>query len=149
MGGNFVRHENSAYAETTNDRGTKGPSMSYVSSILVLAAFIGLACLPWLSRQLRFLQTRSWPTVQGSVDSAWVSTELQGKSTFFKGKLAYSYAIENQRYSGEIQRNFRGNETNANAWVADYPHGLPVVIRYSQSNASNSSFDERDQHGTG
>jgi len=119
--------------------------MTYVSSILTVTAFVALACLPWLSRQIRFLQTRSWPTVQGQVESAWVSTELQGKSTFYKGKLAYSYTVESQRYSGEIQRNFRGSETNANAWVADFPHGLPVVIRYSQSNASNSSFDERDQ----
>ena len=83
------------------------------------------------------------------MNSAWVSTELQGKSTFYKGKLAYSYTVESQRYTGEIQRNFRGSETNANAWVADYPQGLPVLIRYSLSNASNSSFDERDQRGTG
>ena len=89
--------------------------MSYVSSIFVLAAFIALACLPWLSRQLRFLQTRSWPTVQGSVDSAWVSTELQGKSTFYKGKLAYSYTVESQRHTGEIQpiqRTASGSESS-------------------------------------
>jgi hypothetical protein len=87
--------------------------------------------------------------VQGIVDSAWVSLELQGKVTFFKAKLAYSYTVESQHYTGEIQRDFRGSETKANAWVADFPHGLPVVIRYSLSNAANSSFDERDQQGIG
>ena len=119
--------------------------MSYVSSILILVLFVSLAGLPWLIRQARFLQTRSWPNVQGSVESAWVSLEQRGKNRFFKGRLAYSYSVHNQRYTGEIERNFGGSEEKANAWVALLPHGLPLEVRYSPNNAANSAFDERNQ----
>jgi hypothetical protein len=119
---------------------------SYVSSVLVIIAFIGLAFLPQIIRKARLLQTRSWPNVNGSIESAWVSLEQRGKNQFFKGKLAYSYSVQSQHYSGEMERNFGGSESKANAWVARFPHGLPVQVRYSPNDASNSAFDDREHH---
>jgi len=120
--------------------------MGYVSSILIVALFASIAGFPWLVRQARFLQTRSWPNVTGSVESAWVSLEQRGNNRFFKGKLAYSYSVQSQRYSGEIERNFGGSEDKADAWVARFSHGMPVEVRFSPKNAANSAFDERNQH---
>jgi hypothetical protein len=120
--------------------------MGYLSSILIVALFLSLAGMPWLFRQARYLQTRNWPTVPGVVESAWVSLEQFRQSRFFKGKLAYSYSVNNQHFTGEIERNFRDSEAKANAWVAQFSHGQPVEIRYSPKNSANSSFDERNQH---
>jgi Protein of unknown function (DUF3592) len=122
--------------------------MSYVSSILIVVLFLSLAGLPWIFRQGRYLQTRSWPNVQGLVESAWVSLEQRGQSRFFKGKLAYSYSVDNQHFTGEIQRNFGGSEEKANVWVAQFSHGLPVEVRYNPNNSADSSFDERNQRPT-
>ena len=118
----------------------------YVSSVLILVLFVGLAGLPWLFRQANLLRARSWPSVRGQVESAWVSQEQHGQARFFKGKLAYSYSVKGERYTGNMQLNFGGREDRANAWAARFPHGLPLEVRYSPANVSASVFDERDQH---
>ena len=79
------------------------------------------------------------------VESAWVSLEQHGQSQFFKGKLAYSYSVNGERYTGDLQRNFGGSEDKANVWAARFPHGLPVHLRYSPRNFADSVFNERDQ----
>ena len=117
----------------------------YVSSVLILVLFAGLAGLPWLFRQANLLRARSWPSVHGQVESAWVSQEQRGGNRFFKGKLAYSYSVKGERYAGNMQLNFGGREDRANAWAARFPHGLPVHVRYSPRNFADSVFDERDQ----
>ena len=116
----------------------------YVYDLFILVLFVGILSLPWFLRRAKALRARSWPIVLGQVESAWISLEQIGQSRFFKGKLAYSYSVEGQKYTGTAERNFGGKEDKARAWSARYPHGLPLKIRYSPKNLASSVFDERD-----
>jgi hypothetical protein len=113
-------------------------------SYLWIPVFIAFAALPWLLRRAKVQWARSWPQVLGHVESAWVCMQQQKGTSFFSARLAYSYSVNGERHTGVTQRNF-GNEQKATAWVARFPDGLPLQVRYRLSNVADSVVDERDQ----
>ena len=112
-----------------------------VFSVIVLAVVAG----GWLLRRAKLQRARSWPTAAGRVESSVMRLQSRGNNqSIWVAEVKYSYAVGGESFSGLLRRTFLLNKS-AEKWVASYPNGRSVAIRYNPNKTNDSVLDERDQ----
>ena len=112
-----------------------------VLSILVLGVFMGR----WLQQRSKQRRARSWPTVEGKVNSAGVRLEKQGENqSALIAEVGYSYSLNGETSAGVLRRTFF-IANRASRWINAYPGGRSVAVRYNPKNGKDSVIDERDR----
>jgi hypothetical protein len=112
-----------------------------IGTVVLLALLV----LPWWLQRARKKRARSWPVVEGRVESSSVKVESTGnnQSAVF-AQVRYSYSSGGETYSGIHQRRFMLWK-RAERWTAHYPDGSRVVIRINAAKPFDSVLDEQDQ----
>jgi hypothetical protein len=112
-------------------------------SVLVLLAF-GAS---YVQKQLKLRRAHDWPIQSGRVDSATIRLESRGdKQSAYVAEVRYAYAMNGAAYSGRLRRSFM-REKSAQQWIANYPPGRILTIRYNPGNFADSVLLEREQIG--
>ena len=110
-------------------------------SVVVLAIVAG----GWLLRRAKLRRARSWPTTAGRVESSVMRLQSRGNNqSIWVAEVQYSYTVDGGSSSGSLRRTFLLNKS-AEKWIANYPNGRPVTIRYNPNKTNDSVLDERDQ----
>jgi hypothetical protein len=108
-----------------------------LSFVLLVAVWFFLKRFPgWL----RSLRGSGWPTAQGTVESATVNTIAEQSLS----EIAYSYALQGERYSGYFVRQFADEQ---DAW--DYARplaGQPISVRYKPASPAVSAVRIEEQN---
>jgi hypothetical protein len=116
------------------------------SFLLVLSLIVlGIFLVGWLLQRSKRRRARSWPMVEGKVDSAKVRVEQRGENqSALIGEVGYSYSLNGKTSAGFLHRTFF-IASHADRWISAYPVGRAVTIRYNPKNEKKSVMDERDQ----
>ena len=113
------------------------------SVIPVFAIFL-LMLLAWFTYSLmgftRALQTKSWPTTTGIVNSAEVKKVASKGSSQYAPIIAYSFQIDNEEYTSEkySSTTARGASQWAKDIVDQYPANSEVNVFYNPENPKQS-----------
>src|SRR6266702_2525406 len=92
-----------------------------VLSILVLGVFMGR----WLQQRSKLRRARSWPTVEGKVNSAGVRLEKQGENqSALIAEVGYAYSLNGETSAGVLRRTFF-IANRANRWIKLIREGGP------------------------
>lgn len=114
--------------------------LGYFAFVLVVAAVTSICLLiRRIPGWIRSVRAASWPIAQGTIESVNVKT-VSGQSL---GELAYSYAANEERYSGYFFLQFADEQ---DAWEAVNPlKGQAIYVRYQSQNAAVSAVRSSDQ----
>ena len=117
-------------------------------SVLFLA---GAAAL-WIRKRVRLKHARSWPTQTGRVESTAIRLQqssggqLGTTSSSYIATVTYSYAVQDQYYSGTLRRSFM-LKNRAEKWTGKFTTGLPLMVRYNSAHPKDSVLFEDEQAG--
>ena len=116
----------------------------------LVAALVGLGFFGYLG--VRYLQRRragrKWPIASGAVSSTDLKQEDRGEQNMHVATVRYSYRVADDTYSGKHSRDFL-LYGRAEKWLARYPDGAALRIRYNFDNASESMLFDEDQGRVG
>ena len=112
--------------------------------LLALAFFIYLG----IRRIQHRRASRSWPTVTGVAGSATIKLTKRGTHPMFLATVNYSYVVGAEPYKGWFIRWFILHG-RAETWIAKYPEGAPLLIRYNPKKPLESVVFEKEQAGDG
>ena len=104
----------------------------------------GVLAYDGIRRLLKRRAARKWPAVIGAVSSSRLDIKDRGEQSMHVATVIYSYLIDGATYSGQHERDFLlyGRATK---WIARYPEGAAVSVRYNADNVSDSVLLEDDQ----
>lgn len=116
----------------------------YLQNLLWGLAFIALVAAWFFVRRLpswfRAMRGRSWPMVQGTIESTSVTAFAEQSLA----QLAYSYHVEGELYSGYFTQQFADEQE---AWDYVRPlKGQSIFVRYQPVNHEVSAFRVTDQN---
>ena len=116
--------------------------------LVISLAGLAIIAIVWLRQRLKRNRARTWPAGEGHVDSTAVRLVGSGtQQSKFVAEVRYSYFVEGGNYSGVLRRSFM-RKGSADKWLAGYPNGRPLVVRYDSKKAKDSMLFEREQAGT-
>jgi hypothetical protein len=112
----------------------------FVAAILVLGAL----AYSGVRRLLKQRAAQKWPTVTGAVSSSTLEMKDRGEQSMHVATVIYSYLIDGATHSGQHERSFLlyGRATK---WIARYPEGAAVSIRYNADDVGDSILLQDDQ----
>jgi hypothetical protein len=104
---------------------------------------IAVRGLAW--QQVKGLRARSWPTVQGTIESGTVLAHNTRYGNYYIAQLAYSYTVNGGYYSGFYEKTF-WLESSADRFVSNLK-GLMVFVRHEPELPESSVLLKEDQMG--
>ena len=108
-------------------------------AIFIGAAFLGLG---W--KKIKALVARSWPLVQGNVESVTVTEHRTRQHVkYYVVQIAYSYSVDGEYYSGFFDKTF-WRERFADQLAAD-ARGKAAFIRHKPASPHVSALLNEDQ----
>ena len=105
-------------------------------NLLALAAGAAIAGF----RKSRLRAGQSWPTAEGTIESAKVEYQGGGNHQNVYATVAYSYAVEGEYYSGFYSRP-AGHDGVAHQMLEPFHPGDKLLIHYHPGNAEKSVPD--------
>jgi len=113
--------------------------------VALLVLIIAAAAVYWVRKQMKLRRARTWPKESGRVDSTSLTMEETGENQHaWFAMVNYSYSIANAPYSGFVRRRFILKKS-ADKWIAIYPNGASLAIRYDPVNPKDSVIFDDDQ----
>ncbi len=107
---------------------------SQYAGAAIAAAWV--LCL-WAIRQGRARRAQSWPTTEGTVESAQIRVEGVGDDRREIPEVSYSYCVEGEYYAGyHVVRGARQLEA--------YSPGSRVLVHYKRIEPAESFLDRQD-----
>ena len=117
--------------------------------LMASVAVLGVAAAIWVRKRMKLKRARAWPVEVGRVDSTVVRLEQRGtQQSIYVAAVMYSYTAQGMACSGSLRRQFL-LKGSADKWVARYPAGLPVNVRYNPDRAQESVLFDDEQAGAG
>ncbi len=114
--------------------------------ISALVLLVGLALLAFAGWQYqRAQQSRTWPTVPGTVEATWIREDTTEEEIHYFPGLRYTYQVAGERYQGTRIR-FGSDisfdtRTEAKAFLARYPEGGSVTVHYNPADPSDAVLE--------
>lgn len=99
--------------------------------------------------RIKLKQARSWPMGEGTVESTGIHYESRGGEPGagrHVAAVAYSYSVNGQFYSGAMKREFM-ILSKAEKWLAGFPTGDHLIVRYNPAKAEASIVFQDEQAG--
>ena len=108
-------------------------------AIVIGAGFLGLG---W--KKIKALVARSWPLVQGNIESVTVTEHRTRQHVkYYVLEIAYSYSVDGEYYSGFYDKTF-WRERSADQLAADV-RGKAAFIRHKPASPHISALLKEDQ----
>ena len=110
--------------------------------VVIVAAIVGRV-FAW--HYLKGLLASGWSTIQGRVEFGSVEERRIRYITYYVARVDYSYAVNNDYYSGYFERVFF-RESSADRFVSTLK-GQPIFVRSNPNRPERSALLPQDQPG--
>jgi hypothetical protein len=98
-----------------------------ILGVVVFSFYIGR----WALRRARLKKARSWPVVDGRVDSTEIRLEKRGgNQSVFVAEIRYSFETKGSAHYGSWKRQFLLHGS-AEKWTGEFAAGHPVTVHYN------------------
>lgn len=106
----------------------------------LFAAWLGISSYVYLQ------SVKTWPTVEGRIVISGVTEQTffakrRGWKTTYAVEVTYSYAVEDQSFTGKTSFSFGDEKAAGGALYSQYSVDEPITVRYNPANPSQSAVN--------
>jgi len=106
----------------------------------LFAAWLGISSYVYLQ------SVKTWPTVEGKIVTSGVTEQTfyakrRGWKTTYAVEVTYSYAVEDQSFTGKTSFSYGDEKAAGGALYSQYSVDEPITVRYNPANPSQSAVN--------